>query len=297
MKLWNRYFMPESVAEASDLLARYAGQARIIAGGTDLLVDAKASDQEPFEALVDITRIPEMCAIREDDAYVYIGAGVTHTDIVKSPLVLAHAACLAESCGVIGGPQVRNVATLGGNVAHALPAGDGTVSLVALDAEAEVVYQGERSWMPLAALFRGPGISLLDPTRDLLIGFRFARLAAGQGTAFDRIMRPQGVALPVLSCAVWLALDAAREKVAEARVCIAPNGPVPTRLADIETLLAGRPLDDAAIGEACALARDTVNVRTSKYRATSDYRVEMAEVLLRRTLREASDRAGAAVPA
>ncbi|MBW4439046.1 MAG: FAD binding domain-containing protein [Pleurocapsa minor GSE-CHR-MK-17-07R] len=295
MKLWEKYFTPASVDEATALLVQFAGGARIVAGGTDLLVEAKASEHEPFQALIDITRIPEMTSIRADDAYVYIGGGVTHTEIVKSPLVLAHAICLAESCGVIGGPQVRNVATLGGNVAHALPAGDGTTSLVALDAEAEVIFQGTRSWMPLAALFRGPGVSLLNPTRDLLIGFRFHKLGAGAGTAFERIMRPQGVALPVLSCAVWVSLDGAA--FGEVRACIAPNGPVPTRLTPVEKLLAGQPVSEDVIASACALARETVTVRTSKYRATSEYRVEMADVLLRRTLHQACARAGLAVPA
>ncbi len=87
----------------------------------------------------------------------HVGAAVTHTAITRSALLEARATCLVESCGVVGGPQVRNVATLGGNVAHALPAGDGTTSLMALDAEAEVDWgdQRVREWLPLAQLFKG----------------------------------------------------------------------------------------------------------------------------------------------
>ncbi|MBL8153842.1 MAG: FAD binding domain-containing protein, partial [Anaerolineae bacterium] len=139
MKLWNHYHMPTTLDEAAALLRRYEGRARIIAGGTDLLVDMKAGAHEPHEALVDVTRIPELQVLDTEGEVFLIGAGVTHTRIVASTALAAAATCLVESCGVIGGPQVRNVGTLGGNVAHALPAGDGTTSLVALDAEADIL--------------------------------------------------------------------------------------------------------------------------------------------------------------
>src|ERR1041385_4412073 len=173
MKLWNHYHTPVTTEEAVALLARYSGQARVIAGGTDLLVDMRADGDEPQEAFVDITRIPELSVLKNDNGLIFIGGGVTHTQIVKSAEMAALATCLVESCGVVGGPQVRNVATLGGNVAHALPAGDGTTSLVALDAEVEIFYDGSRKWVSILDMYLGPGESLLDSTRDLLVQFRF----------------------------------------------------------------------------------------------------------------------------
>ena len=100
-------------------------EARVVAGGTDLLLELQQGRRPRVAALVDVTRIPEMSRIETARDDVYIGAAVTHTAIVASALLAKRATCLVESCGVIGGPQVRNVATLGGNVAHALPAGDG----------------------------------------------------------------------------------------------------------------------------------------------------------------------------
>jgi CO/xanthine dehydrogenase FAD-binding subunit len=297
MKLWNKYHTPQTIDEAIELLANYAGQARVIAGGTDLLIDAKAEAHfEPHEALIDITCIPELVTIEEADGHAIIGAGVTHTVIVKSALIAAQATCLVESCGVVGGPQVRNVATLGGNVAHALPAGDGTTSLVALSAEAEIILNGERKWVPILDLYRGPGISLLDSTRDLLLRFRVPLCGAGEGTAFKRIMRPQGVALPVLGCAVWLKLDG--ETITEAHVCLAPVNPTPIRAAEIEAVLVGQRAEAATYEAAIESAHESIKPRTSKYRATADYRREMVDVLLRRTLPIAADRArtGQAVP-
>jgi CO/xanthine dehydrogenase FAD-binding subunit len=298
MKLWNHYHTPKTVDEAITLLTEYGGLARIVAGGTDLLVDMRAAGHEPHEALVDITHIPELRRIDNPDGVISIGAGVTHTAIVKSALIAQAATCLVESCGVVGGPQVRNVATLGGNVAHALPAGDGTTSLVALDAEAEVIHQGERRWLPISELFLGPGQSLLDSSRDLLIQFRFKPSGEREASAFKRIMRPQGVALPVLGCAVWVRLDETRSVYESARISIAPVGPTPQRVTEVENFIQGKPANEDTINQVAGLARQVLHPRTSKYRATADYRYEMIEVLLRRTLPLAANRAqtGQAVP-
>lgn len=298
MKLWNYYHTPSTPDEAIALLQQYAGQARVIAGGTDLLVDMRAAEDEPIHALIDITCISELSTIEEHDGFIQIGAGVTHTQIVKSPLIAAQATCLVESCGVVGGPQVRNVATLGGNVAHALPAADGTTSLVALNAEAEIIHEGQRRWVALGDLFLGPGKSLLDPTRDLLLRFRFKPCASREASSFKRIMRPQGVALPILGCAVWVRLNESGTHFEAARVSIAPMGPKPGRAAEIESALIGKPADEATINEVAALAQTMLHPRTSKYRATADYRREMIAVLLQRTLPLAVKRAqtGEAVP-
>jgi carbon-monoxide dehydrogenase medium subunit len=299
MKLWNHYHTPKTPDEALRLLSQYGGSARVIAGGTDLLIDMRAEGgHHPHEALIDITTIPELCEINEDNGVATIGAGVTHTQIVKSSLLQSRATCLVEGCGVVGGPQVRNVATLGGNVAHALPAGDGTTALVALDASAEVIHNGERKWLPLGQLFLGPGKSLLDSTRDILLRFRFNLTNDREATAFSRIMRPQGVALPVLGCAVWVRLDASKTAYESVRVCLAPVGPKPTRIPEVENALNGQPIADKTLQNAITAARQSLNPRTSKYRATADYRREMIEVLLRRTITQAVERAqtGVSIP-
>jgi carbon-monoxide dehydrogenase medium subunit len=294
MKLWEHYHSPMTVDEALGLLAQYAGRARVVAGGTDLLVEMRASEHEPYHALIDITRIPDLTSIVQDGEQIIVGAGVTHTQIVYSALLQQHATCLVESCGVVGGPQVRNVATLGGNVAHALPAGDGTVSLVALDAEAEAVINGERRWHPIQALYLGPGQSLLNPARDLLLRFRLSASVPREGTAFDRIMRPQGVALPILGCAVRVQLDEHGDHFQQVQLCIAPLGPKPERLPELEEYLVGKAADEASLRGLIDLAQSSLHPRASKYRASAEYRREMIGVLLERTLTRAVQRARAA---
>jgi CO/xanthine dehydrogenase FAD-binding subunit len=298
MTLWTHYHTPSTVDEALELLRSYQGRARVIAGGTDLMLDLRHGHLPRPEALIDITHIEGISAVEQDGDTLLIGAGATHTQIVKSPVIAARATCLAESCGVVGGPQVRNVGTLGGNVAHALPAGDGTTSLVALDAEAEIVQDGQQRWVPIRELYVGPGQSLLDSTRDLLIRFRLRLCAAHEATAFKRIMRPQGVALPILGCAAWVRLDKSGASYADARICIGPVAKVPTRADAVEAALRGQPVSDETLERAVAVAHESLHPRTSAYRATADYRREMVEVLLRRVLPLAAQRArtGEAVP-
>jgi len=223
---------------------------------------------------------------------------VTHTAITRSALLEARATCLVESCGVIGGPQVRNVGTIGGNVAHALPAGDGTTSLIALDAEADVALDGVRQWLPLGDLFVGPGQSRLDQTRDLLVGFRFRLCGRREGSAFKRIMRPQGVAMPILGCAAWVRLDESGERYDDLRICIGPVAQVPARAEAVEEVLRGATVGAESVERAVSVARQTLHPRTSKFRATAAYRQEMIEVLLRRVLPLAAQRArsGEAIP-
>lgn len=298
MTLWTHYHTPSTVDEALGLLASYEGRARVVAGGTDLLLDIRQGHISRPEALVDVTRIAGFNTLRQDGEWLTLGAGVTHSQIVASELITARATCLVESCGVVGGLQVRNVGTIGGNVAHALPAGDGTTSLVALDAEVDVVLDGVRRGLLVRDLFLGPGQSRLDQTRDLLVSFRFKLSGANEGSAFKRIMRPQGVALPILGCATWVRLDEAGERYEDVRICSGPVAKIPVRAEAVEDALRGQAADEAAIERAVTVARETLQPRTSKYRATREYRQEMIEVLLRRVLPLAVQRArtGEAVP-
>ena len=289
---WQTYHTPSTVEETLKLLTEFAGNARIVAGGTDLIIDLQYGNHAPVDALVDVTHVSEMARIEQDGDWCVVGAAATHTAIVKSALLEMRATCLVESCGVVGGPQVRNVGTLGGNVSHALPAADGTTSLMALDAQANVAWgDGRREWLPLSALFRGPGISALDSSRDVLVAFRFRLSGEREGSAFKRIMRPQGVALPILGCAVWVRLDESRKTYKDVRVCISPVAPTPVRAEAVEAALRGHPVGEDSLNAAVSAAYETLHPRTSKYRATGEYREYMMETLLRRALPLAAERA------
>ncbi len=298
MNRWAEYHLATTVEEALHLLAAYDGEARVIAGGTDLMIDLEMGEEPAPKALVDITRVDALHAIRLEGPWVVLGAAVTHSRIVRSDLLWAHATCLVEACGVIGGPQVRNMGTIGGNVAHALPAADGTVALMALEAEAQVARltpAGEvtYTWHPLGDLFLGPGRSAVDSRRELITAFRFPARRPREGSAFDRIMRPQGVALPILGVAARVQLSEDGERFERVRVCLGPAGPVPFRARETEAALTAHPVNDATLEQAIRAALAEARLRTSKHRATRAYREEMVRVLLRRVIPKAVARARA----
>ena len=289
MPLWEHYHRPLTVDQAIDNLAQYAGHARILAGGTDLLLEMQQGRTAPVAAVVDITQIQEIRTIEEAEGYILIGAAVTHTAITHSELLTQKATSLVESCGVIGGPQVRNVATLGGNVAHALPAGDGTLSLVALDAEAEVAGPNGRDWRPIGSLYVGPGKSVLNHAAEMIVRFRIRPHDAGEGSAFKRIMRPQGVALPILGLGVWVQI--ANGVIAAARIALGPAGPRPLRAAQAETFLTGKAFSRELLPAIAEHVLADAKLRTSPHRATAEYRTELILPLLARALPLAVQRA------
>lgn len=286
MTRWQHYHIAVSIPDALQALAAAPGPARIIGGGTDLLLDIEQGRMQPLHTLVDVTRIPEMTAIARRGESLFVGAGAALSRIVASPLVAAHAAALHTAADLIGGPQVRNTATLGGNVAHALPAGDGAIALIALDARAEIASAGDgRRLLPLPDLYLGPGRSALIPGQEVLVGFHLPLAGPGEGSAFARVMRPQGVAIAILNCAVWLRRQ--DDKIVAARVAVGPSGPTPRRLSGVEEALAGRPLDDAVFADALAALLAAARFRTSPHRATADYRRHIIAHLLHETLHTA----------
>jgi CO/xanthine dehydrogenase FAD-binding subunit len=302
MPLWKDYHLPVSVDEAVGLLARYDGKARVVAGGTDLILDLQQGNEHPVEALVDVTRIVGLSEIRAEAGFILIGAGVTHTQIVASELLHRKATALVEASYVVGGPQVRNVATIGGNVAHALPAADGTTALNALDAEVEVASfsgrptDGGRRWIPFTALFLGPGKSAIDSTREVLTALRCKASGLHEGSAASRIMRPQGVALPIMNFSTWVrVIDNRIDAVA---LAVAPVAPTPFRCKQTEAFLTGKPATLESIEAAVGVLLSECKPRTSPHRATAEYRKEVLPVLLRRTLSKAIERAktGVVVP-
>ena len=290
MSIWSSYVSARSVDEALDALAAPPGPALPVAGGSDLLLELKQGSRLPVHTLVDITAIPELARLELRAEGLFIGAAVPLRSVAVSPLVRAHAQAVAEASALIGGPQVRSNATLGGNVAHALPAADGMIALSAMDARVEIASAAGRRLEPILTLFRGPGESALRPDRELLVGFYLRPGAAGQGSAFARVMRPQGVALPILNAAVFLRREG--ERIGEIRIVIGPSGPVPRRAAALEELLTGRRLDEAARAELREAIPRSVILRESLRRAGADYRYRLCAVLLEEVIDSAWTRAG-----
>ena len=289
MNLWQQYVRPTSVTEAVTALASMPGPVLPIGGGTDIMLDLQQGRHSPVHTIVDLTEIPEMKILEARDDRLFIGASVPISRIARDPLTATHAQALTEACDLIGGPQVRNVATLGGNVAHALPAADGTIGLMCLDAETEIAGPGGNRRAPITELFLGPGKSALQ-TGEIIVGFYVNQIGPNQASAFKRIMRPQGVALPIINNSVWLEREA--DAIKGIRIAVGPGGAVPFCARKTEAFFVGKPYSGEVFKAALEILVTEAKFRTSKMRASSEYRYHLVGPLLKDTLETAWERAG-----
>lgn len=279
--MWDEYLFPASLDEALEMLEAHGGEARIIAGGTDLVLQSQRG-QCPAKVMVDITRIPGLDYIEERDGLIYIGAQVTHGQVAGSPLIRSRAGVLAQACGSVGGPQIRNVGTLVGNVVNALPAADGAIALFALDAEVEVAERAGRRWTPIATLYAGVGLCTVDPCAAMITQLRFRALGKGEAGAFERLAKRRALVLPILNAAAIVGLKG--NKVERARIAIGPVAQTPFVAAEAAEALVGRTPDEDRISRVAQLAAQAAQPRDSLLRGSAEYRKVMVEVLVRRAL-------------
>lgn len=285
MSLWQQYHQPQSIPEAIKFLSSAPQPSSIIAGGTDLMLDLNQGNHAPVIALIDITEISELKKIEVIGGEIHIGACVTHNQIVKNSLVQQNAEGLIEACGLIGGPQVRNSATIGGNVAHALPAADGTIGLLSLDTKLEIASETGTRVIPMTEFFTGPGKSILAGKAEFVTRIFIPIKKQNQGSAFKRVMRAQGIALPILNNSVWIQRDG--DKIDEIHIAIGPAGPVPFRARHTEAMLQGAVYSEELIAKAQESILTEAKFRTSKRRASSEYRQQLVTSLFKATMIEA----------
>ena len=279
---WTFYQRPKSLLEALGLLRKAKGKGRVIAGGTDILLQIRRREFRP-ESLVDITGIEGLSEIREEDGWIRIGAGVTHGEIARSGLIRREAAALARGCGEVGSPQIRHMGTLVGNVVTAQPAADGAIPLMALEAELKVVSEDGERWMALEDAYQGIGLSAVDPTREIAAEVRFKIPGRSSRTGFFRMARRKALALPVLNGAVSLSLSPSKDRIERARIAIGPVAEKPFRSRRAEAFLESSAVSPENLLEACRIASEEANPRTS-IRGSASYRKEMVKVNLLRTL-------------
>jgi len=290
MKLWQEYICPNSIPEALQAFSSASGSTCLMAGGTDLMLDLQQGRHAAIHTLVDVTSIPELNQLEIRGGDLFIGSAVVLSRIARSPLVVEHSRSLAEACSLIGGPQVRNVATLGGNVAHALPAADGTIALISLNTRVEVAGLNNSRIVSLQEMFLGPGRTTLGMKEEIITGFYIPLCKDHQASAFKRIMRAQGIALPIINISTWL--ERKGDQISDLRIAIGPSGPTPCRITAAEDLLRYRIFPKDLDLDALFALLDQVPFRTSPHRATSEYRHLLVKDLLMDTLIEAWKRAG-----
>ncbi len=281
------FHSPTTVDEAVKLLARHGERAKVLAGGTDLVLDLKAGKLEP-QALVWIGRIPGLAVIERRDGQVRLGAGVTATMLLDSAAVREVALPLALAAEAFGAPAVRDMATLGGNVVTASPAGDLAIALLALDATAELVGpRGERR-VPLADLFAGPRRSRIAPD-ELLVAFQIPADGGRRGSDFVKLGPREALAISVVCAAAWVTLGDGGT-CADVRIALGSVAPTPLRAREAEAVLRGR-RPHAGLLEQAAERAAAETSPISDIRGSAWYRRRVTPAVVRRALENALARA------
>lgn len=274
------YHEPASIAEAVAAAGRFGDDARFLAGGTDLIIQMRRGRVAPRH-VVSLHRVPGLDGIAVDDG-VSLGALVTHRRIEGAPQFQGALRALVEGAEVIGGHQVRNVATVGGNVVNASPAADLVPVLQALDAELTCLGPDGERRLALDGFATAPGVTARRP-QELLTRVTFAALPPRSATAFLKAGRRRAMEISVVCVAVRLTMDASLERCLEARVVLGAVAATALRARAAERALAGQPLTDAVLRAAGRAAAGECRPITD-VRASARYRTLLVETLVPRAL-------------
>ena len=280
------YVSPATVTEAAQFLQQYPDDAKILAGGQSLIPILKLRLAAP-RFVVDIGRIQELKAIREDDGNLEIGSLVRHVEIERSPIVAQHCPLLAETAAEIGDMQVRNRGTIGGSLAHADPAGDFPAAILALGAV--LVAESTTGTREIGAdhFFVDIMTSALEPN-EILTSIRVPKAGPRTGTAYVKFHQ-QASGFAIVGVASIVILDG-QGQVADSRVAVTGVDSMPYRAKQVEESLRGTAATSRDIASAAAFAAQGVEP-LSDIHASSQYRADLAAVFTRRSLEKAARRA------
>lgn len=281
------YHGPQSIDEALALLTRFGSDARLLAGGTDLVISMRRGKIEPCH-LIDLTRI---AALREIavDGEIALGALATHRDVEDSPSFAGALRAVAEAATVIGGHQIRNTGTVVGNIANASPAADTPPALLCFDPFIEVVGPSGIRQVALEDFLLGPGKTGLSPV-EMIRRVRMPKPPPLTGSAFIKIGRRQAMEISIVCVAARVSLADDRRTCRQVRLALGAVAPTWVRAKEAERLLEGTDWSAAGLTQAAQLA---VRAATpiSDVRASAEYRRMVIGAIVPRALRMARDRA------
>lgn len=285
------YIFATTIEAALAILRENKGSAKIMAGGTDLVLKEQRI-KEKSKFFVDLSHIPALHGIREVDGWIEIGANVTHTQAAKSALLKEKAPILALACSKVGGRPVRNVGTLAGNVITAQPAADAAVALAALGARCVMHSCEGRKWeASMQEMYAGVGQSSVDCGAEILSAIKVPLCGPGCGTSYMRMEQRKALSLPMLCVGTVVSLVGG--KIQEASIVMAPVGPGPQHAVEAEAFLKGKAPSKEVFKEAAALADKHANFRSSAVRGSKEFRHAVLPVFITRGLEEAVSRAQA----
>jgi len=279
------YHSPTSLGEATALLSKLGDDAKVLSGGQSLIPLMKLRLATPRH-LVDINALPGLAYVREEGGVLRIGGLTREADLEESDVVRRRYPLLLDTCKVIADPIVRNLATVGGNLAHGDPANDHPATMLALGAEVVAVGSGGERRIPIASFFTGPFSTALRRD-EIVTEIRIPGPKPGSGGAYVKMERKVG---DFATAAVAVQLTLAAGTCQEAGIGLTNVGSVPIKAVRAERALRGRRVDDAAIAEAARLAAEEADP-AEDLRGSVEYKRDLVRVLTGRALRKAIERA------
>ena len=276
------YFEPKSISEALSVLAKHGAEAKVIAGGTDVMVDIKFKE-EPG-SLVNIKKLPGMTGIKENGGSLRIGALTTIRDLETSALVRDKLPVLWESAHQFASLQVRNTATIGGNICRASPSGETLAPLLVLEATGKCAFSDGEKSQPFTSFFQGPGKSVLG-AKGLLTEIDVPYPASGSKGVYLKHAVRGAMDIAMVGVAVLITPDSGKNNMQDVRIGLGAVAPTPVRAPKTEALLRGKPLTAALLKEAAAMAASESSP-ISDQRSSGEYRRWIVEALTRRGLEQ-----------
>jgi CO/xanthine dehydrogenase FAD-binding subunit len=279
-----KYLEAKTVEDACGLLKKYGKDCKVIAGGTDLLVRIKDKILSP-SYLMNIHNIPDLCNIKYDSSTgITIGPLVSHSEIIHSDVIQHYCPLLIQSCKSIGGVQVRNLGTIGGNICNASPASDASIALLALEATLEVTGSEGKRTIPIENFFVGPGVTALR-NDEILTEIRIRKQEDTFRGIFLKLGIKKAMQIGIVTIAVGVNISPPSPKIKEVRIALGSVAPTPVRALKAEDTLKGNSLNEKIIKMASKDAILNISPITD-VRGTAEYRREMVEVLVRRAMNQ-----------
>jgi len=280
-----KYLRPKNLEEALNLLDKYGEQAKLLAGGTDLIVKMKDRVIEP-KYIIDLSNLKELRFISKENGVIRVGALTTLREIETSPLIQDHVCVLSDAVGKMASWQIRNLGTIGGNLCNASPAADTAPPLLILEAKLKLNSpEGERI-VPVEQFFTGPGETILK-NNELLTEIQIPIIPDNSGAAFLKLGRRVAHTLSIVSVATLAIVEDNVFK--DVRIALGSVAPTPIRARKTENKFRGLLATEDVIEENCGCVMEDINP-ISDVRASAEYRKEMSIVLTKRALFEALSR-------
>lgn len=283
-----KYAAPGDLKEAVSLKAAHKSAARLLAGGTDLLIFMRAGRQRP-DWVIDVKGIPELTAIAFDKQGLTLGAGVTCRDLYRNPHVADHYPALVDATSLVGGIQIQGRATVGGNLCNAAPSADTVPALIVLNAVARAT--GQKGWreIPVDAFCTAPGKTQLGDD-EILVSIRVPAPVPNSGARFLRFIPRNEMDIAEASAAAWVELDAGRKTFKSVRIALGAVAPKPLYVPEAGAALEGKAVTEDNIRAAGQIARAAARP-IEDMRGTVEHRLQLVDVLTQRALNGAVARA------